>query len=71
MFEINNAKRLIAKYAREERLAWEQNLKDKGLWTQAQELRSQKKAAKDDSLLYQQLENSIQMPILEDPKKDF
>ena len=35
MFEIKNAKRLIAKYAREERQAWEQNLKDKGLWTQA------------------------------------
>jgi len=31
--DIDNAKRLIAKYAREEQLAWEQNLKDKGLWT--------------------------------------
>lgn len=33
MMEIHNSKRLIAKYAREERLQWEQNLKDKGLWT--------------------------------------
>lgn len=32
---VLNAKRLIAKYARADRLAWEQNLKDKGLWTQA------------------------------------
>ena len=32
---IDNSKRLIAKYAREERQAWERNLKEKGLWTQA------------------------------------
>lgn len=59
MFEIKNAKRLIAKYAREERLAWEQNLKDKGLWTQAQELRAQKQGIRDDYELYQRLETSI------------
>ena len=40
MSEVHNAKRLIQKYAREEKLKWEQNLKEKGLWTQAQERRS-------------------------------
>lgn len=35
MVEVDNAKRLIDRYAREERQAWEQNLKEKGLWTQA------------------------------------
>ena len=35
MAGIKNAKRLIAKYAREDRDAWQQNLKEKGLWTQA------------------------------------
>ena len=35
MTEIVNAKRLIGKYAREEREAWERNLKEKGLWTKA------------------------------------
>ena len=74
MFEIKNAKRLIAKYAREERLAWEQNLKDKGLWTEAQELRAQKKGIRDDQELYQRLETSIQMPPMIEPinsRKDF
>ena len=33
MFDINNSKRMIAKYAREERLDFERNLKEKGLWT--------------------------------------
>ena len=59
MFEIKNAKRLIAKYAREERQNWEQNLKDKGLWTQAQEYQSQKRGIKDDYELYARLESSI------------
>ena len=35
MVEVDNAKRLIDRYAREERLVWEHNLKEKGLWTQA------------------------------------
>ena len=35
MVQINNSKLLIAKYAREQRLEWERNLKEKGLWTQA------------------------------------
>ena len=47
---------MIAKYAREERLAWERNLKEKGLWTQAQERRSKRLSNKDDSELYAQLE---------------
>ena len=38
--QVINAKRLISKYSREEKLAWEQKLKDKGLWTQAQERRT-------------------------------
>ena len=50
--EVLNAKRLIAKYARADRLAWEQNLKDKGLWTKAQEQRSKKLAIKSDFDLY-------------------
>ena len=33
MFEVKNAKRLIAKYAREDREAWSLNLKEKGIWT--------------------------------------
>ena len=33
MVEVKNAKRLIAKYAREDREVWQQNLKEKGLWT--------------------------------------
>ena len=39
MTQIQNAKRLISKYAKEEREAWERNLKEKGLWTKAQEER--------------------------------
>ena len=35
MVQINNSKLLIAKYAREQRLEWERNLKEKNLWTQA------------------------------------
>ena len=56
MVEIQNSKRLIAKYAREERLAWERNLKEKGLWTQAQERKSKRLSNKDDTELYAQLE---------------
>ena len=61
--DINNAKRLIAKYAREEQLAWEQNLKDKGLWTQAQEERKQKMSNKHDFELYAKLESNFMHPI--------
>ena len=57
MTEVNNAKRLIAKYARADRQEWEQNLKSKGLWTQAQEKRSQRLAIKSEYDLYQQLES--------------
>ena len=52
MTDILNSKRLIAKYAREEQAAWEQNLKEKGLWTKEQERRKQEKA-KDEYDLYQ------------------
>ena len=59
MTSIDNSKRLIAKYAREERLAWEQNLKDKGLWTQAQEERSVRLSKKSEFDLYQKLEDNF------------
>ena len=52
MVEVDNAKRLIDKYAREERQAWEQNLKQKGLWTQAQERRSKRLKNKNEHELY-------------------
>lgn len=61
--DIDNAKRLIAKYAREEQLVWEQNLKDKGLWTQAQEERKQKMSNKNDFDLYAKLESNFMLPI--------
>ena len=60
-----NSKRLIAKYARAERLAWEQNLKEKGLWTQAQEKRSKKLANKTDFDLYQRLEANFNQSLVE------
>ena len=59
MFEINNSKRLIAKYAREERLDFERNLKEKGLWTQAQERRSLRQPRRSDYELYERLENNF------------
>ena len=59
MMDIHNSKRLIAKYAREERLTWEQNLKDKGLWTQAQEERSKKVERNDEMELYRRLESNL------------
>ena len=62
---VLNSKRLIAKYARAERLAWEQNLKEKGLWTQAQEKRSKKLANKTDFDLYQRLEANFNQSLVE------
>lgn len=63
--EVLNAKRLIAKYARAERIAWEQNLKEKGLWTQAQERRSKKLGNKTDYDLYQKLEAGFNNSLVE------
>ena len=59
MTSIDNSKRLIAKYAREERTAWERNLKEKGIWTQAQEERSLRLAKKSVFDLYEKLENNF------------
>lgn len=68
MVDVKNAKRLIAKYAREEQQQWEDNLKQKGLWTQAQEKRSQRIRYKDDFDLYAQLEATVILPIEEGPR---
>lgn len=59
---IQNAKRLISKYAREEQDAWKKNLKDKGLWTKAQEEKTQKFAGRTDFDLYQRLEANFAEP---------
>ena len=68
MVEVKNAKRLIAKYAREEQQEWEDNLKSKGLWTQAQEKRSQRIRYKDDFDLYAKLEANVILPIEDGPR---
>jgi len=59
MVEVDNAKRLITKYAREEKGAFELNLKRKGFWTSAQEKRSQRQAYKSDQDLYLKLESNF------------
>ena len=56
---VLNAKRLLANFAREEKLNWEKKLKEKGLWTEAQEQRAQKLGNKTDFDLYARLETNF------------
>ena len=59
MREVNQARRLLPTYAREERLQREQRLKDLGLWTKANEARSKSYHNKSDIELYSRLESNM------------
>ena len=56
MKEVINAKRLLPQFAQEEREEFENRLKEKGLWTKAQEKRSKSLRNKNNQDLYKQLE---------------